>query len=263
MTPVLDITVCVKKAAKAFKGWWIPLCLVSGVILFSQTWIPHWLLGQHVSDLKPYLTAYEECKSKCFEEPTRIADHVIDFEFEIYELSQDPGIQSAIKEIFIKLFTVIFILFFVVLFLNLLLILLAKASTQVKKERTLKKNMRNSPFLFLSYTILSIVKIAPWFFCVLPGVYLYVRLFFTGFIITEESSSPFTAMRKSWKMTEGNFGRLCVIFLIAFAIDIFSLMTIIAFIPGTSFKYTLRAAAYQQLRGIIDEKDENKEKSVA
>jgi hypothetical protein len=34
---------------------------------------------------------------------------------------------------------------------------------------------------------LGVIKVIPWFFFVIPGFIVYIRLYFTGFIITEDS----------------------------------------------------------------------------
>ncbi len=88
----------------------------------------------------------------------------------------------------------------------------------------------------------------PFFFCILPGVYIYIKLYYTGFIITEESADPLASIPKSWKMTEGNFFPVFFIFCITLSVNLVTIMTIIGIIPGSSFNYTLRAASYEQLK---------------
>ncbi|MCP4179125.1 MAG: hypothetical protein GY756_15300 [bacterium] len=79
------------------------------------------------------------------------------------------------------------------------------------------------------------------------SIYIYLKLYFTGFIITEESANPINAIKVSWIMTGSHLRRIFYIFLITLVIDIISVITIIGFVPGTGLKYTLRASAYNQL----------------
>ena len=83
-------------------------------------------------------------------------------------------------------------------------------------------------------------------FLILLSMYTYIRLYFTGFVITENSANPFKAIAKSWKLTRNNTKKLSVIFILTIIIDIVSVVSIIGFIPGTGLKYTLRASAYKQ-----------------
>ncbi|MCF7791178.1 MAG: hypothetical protein K9M56_04180 [Victivallales bacterium] len=90
-------------------------------------------------------------------------------------------------------------------------------------------------------------------FLILLSVYCYIRFYFTGFIITEESANPFRAIITSWYLTRDQFSSLFAIFLLTIIIDIISVITVIGFIPGTGLKYTLRASGYRQSLEIKEE----------
>jgi hypothetical protein len=98
------------------------------------------------------------------------------------------------------------------------------------------------------YIVLTLLIICSTILGLLISTYIYLRLYFTGFIITEESTNPIHAIKVSWEMTESHLKKIFYIFLITLIIDIVSALTIIGFIPGTGLKYTLRASAYKQLR---------------
>ena len=247
----IDINLCFREAWKGFKGWWIPLCLVSAVIMISQVSIPKKIVRNELETLKPYEEAYEEFKAETFninaiKNPTQVVQSYQDFIVEWFWISSRPEIKTAFRNIFIK---IILILGVIVCVLNLLMIVLAKASVEPdKNKRTVKRDLSRGIILSLSYILLSFVKVIPFVFCILPGIYVYCKLYFTGFIITEESADPISAMTKSWKMTNGIFFEVLIIFLVTIAVNTVSVMTIVGVIPGTSYNYTLRAAAYRQLK---------------
>jgi len=247
----ININLCFKEAWKGFKGWWIPLCLVSTAIMLTQISVPKKIVRNELETLKPYKQAYEELKAETFnfnsiKHPSQALESYQYFIIKCSEISSDKQVILAFIYLLMKITVIIGI---IVCILNIIMIVLAKASVEPdKKKRTVKRDLSRGIILSLSYILLSFIKVIPFFFCFFPGVYIYCKLYFTGFIITEESADPFTAMVKSWKMTDGNFFEVLMIFLVTIAVNIVSVMTIIGVIPGTSYNYTLRAAAYRQLK---------------
>ena len=242
----IDVTLCFKEAWRGFKGWWIPLCLVSTTIMLTQISLPRKIVSKELETLKPYYQAYIEFKSGIEEQPTQFFHLYWNFIGKCSEINSDPKVITAFFVMLIKLTAILGV---IVCILNIIMIILAKASVEPDKaKRTVKRDLSRGIILTLSYILLSFIKMIPFFFCFFPGIYVYCKLYFTGFIITEESADPFTAMKKSWKMTEGNFFEVLLIFIITVAVNIVSMMTIIGVIPGTSFNYTLRAAAYRQVK---------------
>jgi hypothetical protein len=105
--------------------------------------------------------------------------------------------------------------------------------------------------LSIFYHIFEMIGVLVFtFFLIVLSIYTYIRLYFTGFIITEESSNPFKAISKSWQLTKNHTKKLSLIFILTIIIDIISVVSIIGFIPGTGLKYTLRASAYKQCLNI-------------
>ena len=242
----ININLCFKEAWRGFKGWWIPLCLVSAAIMLTQISVPKRIAQKELETLKPYKQAYTEFKTDVKKNPTQFFPLYKDFILKCSELSSEPQTILTFLKLAIKITLIIGL---IVCILNIIMIVLAKASVEPdKKKRTVKRDLSRGIILSLSYILLSFIKVIPFFFCFFPGVYIYCKLYFTGFIITEESAEPFTAMKKSWKMTEGNFFEVLIIFLVTIVVNVVSIMTIIGVIPGTSYNYTLRAAAYRQLK---------------
>jgi len=247
----INLNLCFKEAWNGFKGWWIPLCLVSTTIMISQISLPKKIVQNELEVLKPYEQAYNELKEEVFNFNTlkhlnRTLKSYDNFMVECFEISSQPETKLALRNLLIK---IVLILGVIVSILNLLMIILAKASVEPdKKKRTVKRNLSHGIILSFVYIFLAFVKIIPFVFCILPGIYLYCKFFFTGFIITEESANPISAMVKSWKMTKGNFFEVFIIFIIIIAVDIVSIISIVGVIPGRSYNYTLRAAAYRQLK---------------
>ena len=242
----IDVTLCFKEAWRGFKGWWIPLCLVSTTIMLTQISLPRKIVSKELETLKPYYQAYIEFKSGIEEQPTQFFHLYWNFIGKCSEINSDPKVITAFFVMLIKLTAILGV---IVCILNIIMIILAKASVEPDKaKRTVKRDLSRGIILTLSYILLSFIKMIPFFFCFFPGIYVYCKLYFTGFIITEESADPFTAMKKSWKMTEGNFFEVLIIFLVTIVVNVVSIMTIIGVIPGTSYNYTLRAAAYRQLK---------------
>ncbi len=242
----IDINLCFKEAWKGFKGWWIPLCIVSAAIMISQISIPKKIVGKELEVLKPYEHAYTEFKTGVSDQPSQFFQLYKSFIINCSEISTDKKIILAFIHLLMKITIVIGI---IVCILNVIMIVIAKAAVEPdKKKRTIRRDLSRGIFLSFSYIILSFVKVIPFFFCIVPGIYVYCKLYFTGFIITDESANPISAMTKSWKMTNGNFIEVMIIFLVTIVVNVVSVLTVVGIIPGTSYNYTLRAAAYRQLK---------------
>lgn len=244
--PKVSIAAAFKEAWKGFKGWWIPLCLVSAIILLSQSWLPKYALGKI-----PELKVFEEYKRewrdynrllKAGYNPRAAREF---FWARVNRISNKPETKEAFYAIILKVMVFFGGLILLVSILNVIIILFSKFSVSEKKE-SFKDNAGKPLTLTPSYLLLTIIKLIGFCCFIIPGIYLYIKLYFTGFIITEESANPFTAMKKSWQLTEGIFWPTLLVFLITLLIDLLSMITVIGFIPGNSFKYTLRASLYKQ-----------------
>lgn len=240
-TPEIDVSAAFSEAWKGFKGWWIPLCIVSAILLFSQEWLPTLVIKEfeEATVIDSFIQEYETLSNRIQSgyNPLHATTNFMD---NIVILNAQPETKTLYKKIMIFFA----ILLLCVCSLHVIIILMSKFSVSKNKEKITKH--AGKPLILLpSYLLLSIIKV-PCMIIPIPGWFFYVKLYFTGFIITEKSANPFTAMAKSWKMTNGIFWPTFFIFFITLAIDFLSLITIIGFIPGTSFKYTLRASLYKQ-----------------
>ena len=293
-TNKISISLALKEAIKGFKGWWIPLCLVSTVIMFSQSWLPRMLIKMFAEAkvLKPYLNALSTFKHNILS--VTHADTAFEqLKQTIANISSSPLTNYEIHIVLIKLAVIFFIILVFLCTLYITTIIISKNSVlkPTGNKACLKKDLTKSPLLSLSYLSLSIIQSTPFVISLLIPIiyillsmhyssaplssydhtlsimhiaeflslsfiticglllslYIYIRLYFTGFVITEKTANPFHAIATSWKMTKGNFPELLVIFIITIIIDIISIVTVIGFIPGTGLKYTLRASAYEQI----------------
>lgn len=277
----LDIGICVAEAWRGFKGWWIPLCIIAAMILFSQSWLPQWLLADSLAKFEPYTQACVENVRAVTSREKTVAEAYDDIIQPFTDPVQSQEILKALKSLMIRTGVVAGVLLVPIAFMLLLMIIFSKASVQTRKEEiTLKRDISRSILTSFSYIFLAVLKMTGFALWVIPlsilgfgkpdspaliltllilipvlfavscvfGPWLYVKLFFTGFIITEESMNPITAIVKSWRMTHGNFFRVLFVFIIMLAIDAVTIPTVIGVIPGNSFCYTLRAAAYKQLK---------------
>ncbi len=239
------------EAWKGFKGWWIPLCVVATIILFSQSWLPKWLLSNELSKFEPYREAYQEFRSEIFNNPAQFIEINNKYLEKNLEITLRPETEEAVWQLLKMGFIVMGSLAVFICLFHVFMIIIAKASVQKdKKDVTLKKDFSKSFYLFISYFLLAIIKMVPFFFCILPGVYIYIKLYYTGFIITEESADPLASIQKSWKMTDGNFFPVFFVFCVTLAVNFITFFTIVGIIPGSSFNYTLRAASYKQLKNV-------------
>jgi ABC-type multidrug transport system fused ATPase/permease subunit len=248
-TPSINISKAFKEAWKGFRGWWIPLCIASSILLFSQSWLPKLIIEnfQELKIIEAYKQEYDNFSKQVDSgrNPSLAASHFIK---KVSEITGKPETQKIFKTLFYKITILFGILLFLVSVLNIVIILMSKFSVSEKRENI--KDYAGKPLtLTPSYLLLTIIKIIPFMFFIIPGFYFYIKLYFTGFIITEKSANPFSAMKKSWEMTEGIFWKTFFIFAVTLIIDIISAVTVIGFIPGTSFKYTLRASLYKQALG--------------
>ncbi|PKM99110.1 MAG: hypothetical protein CVU78_07965 [Elusimicrobia bacterium HGW-Elusimicrobia-2] len=128
-------------------------------------------------------------------------------------------------------------------FLTILLLMYANRATT-------NKNDSEKSFLFLSYIafvhiIIAIIKIIPFLFFILPGIYVYVKLLFVSLIMLEKRCNAPTAVKLSWKITSGHFWKLFLLVFINSGIQLIVLPTIIGEIPATGFVNTARAAAFR------------------
>jgi len=248
MDKSLDLKMCFAEAWRGFKGWWIPLCIVAAlVVVLSQTWLLVRLLGP---EWHTVASQYQSACSSLAAQVVRGEDPIEANDAFMREMASLFS-QPAPQRLLLKVLWFAVALALAICILHVVMVLMSKASVQVRKEDiTLKQDLPRSAVFTLSYIVLAFIKMVLIICCcVLPGLYLYMRLYFTDFIITDASPNPFTACAESWRLTRGNQLKIMLLFAVTLLTHVMSILTMgIAEIPGRPFEYTLRAAAYRQLK---------------
>lgn len=282
-----SIKLSIQESIKGFNKWWIPLCGISLIIMLSQSWLPKLLL-KYSNDallLKPYLQAFNMFEKEVVNLATA-GDAFINLRSRLIEITQTTDLNHYLQILAGKLAIGFIVLFLLLSLLYIITIIISKISVSKNgTEEILKKSLKKSHYMTLSYLFLCIIKVLPFSLSVIfpfaffmlnlyfskgnlsgiliisewiiilflslsifiLSVYLYIKFYFTGFIITDNSANPFKAIKISWEISNNQFPKIFIIFLITLVIDIISIVTIIGFIPGNSIKYILRASVYKQL----------------
>ncbi|MFC1451805.1 hypothetical protein ACFLSJ_00500 [Verrucomicrobiota bacterium] len=225
----LSLTACYALAWRSFSKWWIPLCLISGIIIVFQI-IPRVLVRSDMDDLsttaREIVTAFSENDLQALE-----------------EMSAKMVAQTG--TLMRKLITFGFCVFpFVALFT---IALLMYANRAVKDRQEPNRPVSSVVYIALVHVVLAIGKLLAFLFFLFPGVYLYVRLLFVSLIMLEEKRGAGAAIKQSWQMTRGNFWILFLLVLVNTGIQLLLLPTVIGEIPATGFVNTARAAAFRMI----------------
>ncbi|HBM16779.1 MAG TPA: hypothetical protein DD381_10615 [Lentisphaeria bacterium] len=286
-TKNFSIRLSIKEGFRGFGKWWIPLCSVSLVILLSQSWLSNIAMkySDSAKYLSPFYKAFKEFELEMTSIETA-SYAFVNLRNKIAELGAQMGSSYDFHLFAGKISTAFILIFIILCLLYIVTIIISKMSVSKNTQKIdIKKTIMHTPVMSLSYFVLCIVKVLPFsisflipfFFFILnlssstgevsglyvviqwlsilfisflifvSGIVLYIRLYFTGFIITEESVNPFKAITKSIILTKGLFIKVGVLFIVTTIIDIVSLISVIGFIPANSIKYTLRASAYRQI----------------
>lgn len=238
----VDLLLCFREAWRGFSLWWIPLCAVSAVWLATE-----WLHRSHVRmSFAKAFSPFEDAWRALPASPSPM--EMARFMETCRDLLMDPAVAEPILAAMMTVVKITGLFTVIACVLNIAIVAIAKAAVRPKKESIdVRRYAKRSPLLTASYFLLAFIKVLAFFAFILPGVLLYVKLYFTSFIILEESANPWAAMRRSWAMTRGIFMPVLALFIANIVIDIVAAATIIGFIPANSFNYTLRAAAYRQV----------------
>ena len=225
----LSLKACYSKAWKSFAKWWIPICLISGVLMAFQLG-PKQLAKAESSALSQTLTKV----LAAFEQGD--LDQMEELAFELNEASM-----AYAK----KLMT--FMLYAAPVVTILSILLLCTSMMAVKNQRT-----RYSPgwVIFVAFVnfFIAFVKVLLLFLFFPLGFYIYIKLFFVSLLMLEERRRPMAAIRESWNMTAGHFWPLFGMVVINGIFQFAMVPTIIGLIPASGFANTARAAAFTMLR---------------
>ncbi|MCF7848162.1 MAG: hypothetical protein K9M45_04870 [Kiritimatiellales bacterium] len=224
-----SLKACYAKAWKSFAKWWIPLCLISGILLVFEVG-PRLMMRAEQQDVQAR-----------FAEMVRAMQQGDMNKIEAALLNTQQAMNRATKKL-IKLTAYVFP------FAALLTVILLMYSNAAVKDRRNNRSPGKLVYIALVHIGLAVFKGIAFFFFILPGFYLYIKLLFVSLIMLEEDRGAQESIRASWQMTDGNFWNLFLLVFLNTALQMGSLPTIIGFIPATGFANTARAAAYHQLK---------------
>ncbi len=225
---------CYAVAWRAFKKWWIPLCLISGSILIIEI-IPRIMTAAETRELRQRFSETSGALLTAVMEQDLAAQDAL-----IIGLQEPLSLYLAVS---LKWLAVISP--FVAL---LTIILLMWTNTAVKGHRK-KNTLGRTLYITVVHVFLSFVKMTAFLFFLIPGFFIYVRLLFVSLIMLEDETCGMReATRKSWAMTKGNFWPLLGLFVINSTCQMVMTITVIGVIPVTGFANTARAAAFQMLK---------------
>ncbi len=268
-------------AWSGFKGWWIPLCLVSTLILLGQSWLPKFLINNfdEIAVFERYKLLFDNALKSSISIGSQQA--FLDLRANIIALTQQPDVHQQITMFLYKVMIILLIIGFFISTAHVIIILMAKASSENKSKQGIAELVKKSPLLTIPYILLGFIKAFPFAlslgtflsigliflsfdltisiilslfvivlsFCIfLFAIFLYVKLYFTGFIITESSMNPIKSIPQSWNLTNGYIVPIAIIFILSVIIDLITGITVVGVIPATGFKYTLRASLYREIK---------------
>lgn len=229
--PKLAIFECFEEAWRSFRKWWIPICVVSALVVLFNI-LPRLLAWDELQAVRSGGSEMIEATAQLdMLEMERRADHLNRL---LLELAGE----------FVQFVPLILPLTAV-----LTIVLLLYANRAVRHER---RNMALPAgrviYAALVHFLLALVKALAFFCCVVPGVYIYIKLYFVPLAMLE-SDGALAAIRRSWHLTSGSFWQLLAIVFINGTIQILAFPSIIGAIPATGYANTVRAAAYRRLSG--------------
>lgn len=135
--------------------------------------------------------------------------------------------------------------------------LLNAAVNDEKVDLTLElKNARHTFWFYLgAYIVYSVIVIAGMALCVIPGIFLGVRLMFVPMIASNHPEITFSeAFTRSWKMTEGHFWSLLGLGIVVILLNFLGLICCcVGYLLTIVITYLAYACAYKSLCPIEQE----------
>lgn len=226
----LSLKTCYSLSWRSFSKWWIPLCLISTLVLLFE-------IGPRMM-LHPERVAVEEA-----------AGDIVT----VFKTGRLEEVEALLYETraLVFAYTVKFskLLLVALPFIALLSMILLTWANAAVKDRRNKNSTGRMLMIAWIHLVLAFVKGLAFALFILPGFYLYTRLFFVTLILLEEKECRMMdAIQKSWVMTCGNFWSLLALICLNGTFQLAVAPTIIGLIPVTGFANTARAAAYQMLK---------------
>jgi uncharacterized membrane protein len=225
----LSVIGCYALAWRSFSKWWMPICVISGIMVVLQV-IPRIVVRADMTELG---TTARSLVTAVLED-----DHAV-----LEKISLKVTAQTGIL---MRRFTTYGLCLFPLVAL-LTVILLMYANWAVRNRQEERRSVFTLAYIASVHVMLAIAKLLAFLFFFLPGAYLYIKLLFVSLIMLEEKKGAGAAMRISWQMTRGNFWRLFLLVLMNTGIQLLALPTIIGEVPATGFANTARAAAFRMI----------------
>lgn len=234
--PVFSLKRCYALSWKSFAKWWIPVCLISALVMVFEVG-PRFLL-------RPEAAAFQAAVSENLS--VLISGSLQEQEALLAD------IQAACWTYVIKLSKItLLVLPFAAVFS---IILLMWANIAVRDRRG-ENSFGRLCYLALIHVGLVFIKALAFLFFIFPGVFLYIRLLFVDLVLLEDrEQGVLNAVKKSWRLTEEHMWELFAMLLINAVLLIIVTPTLIGLIPAIGFVNTARAASYQMLKTITPPK---------
>ncbi len=226
--PRFTLRACYSNAWKAFAKWWLPLCLLAGILMLLQIGpkqlakVESSAMGQTLAQI---VTALEQ-------------DTLDQAETLVYELNETMLAYAEKLMVF---------MLYAAPFVALIAVFLICTSLMAVKDRRTRYSPWRIVLVSLMHMILAFVKVLLLFLLLPLGLFIYVKLFFVSLLMLEKGHSPAEAIKESWHMTDGNFWPLLGMVAINGTFQLAMAPTIIGLVPATGFANTARAAAYSML----------------
>ncbi len=160
---------------------------------------------------------------------------------------EEASLSMSDKTIEIMLKILPLMLYLLPILAILTVLLLLYSNWAVKGDKANRWPLIRIIYTAVFHLMLGVVKLVAFCMCFIPGVFVYVKLYFVPLIMLDENASPIFALRRSWELTRGNFWELLLLIFINSTYQLLAAPTIIGLIPATGYANTVRAAAYQRI----------------
>ncbi len=226
----LHVRKCYATAWESFQKGWIPICAVSSLIVLLNI-LPRVLAWSEISSLREQGASLH--KAVIGMDASKIGK-----EFESVTKRLTSYMAAKLWRVFPYMmpFTAL-----------LTIILLLYANRAIKHNMSTRLPLRQILFTAFINLLMILTKTLALFLFVIPGVYLYVKLYFIPLVMLDDGVGPVVALRKSWRMTRGSFWQILTVVTINGIVQILAIPSVIGAIPATGYANTVRAAAYRNL----------------
>ena len=249
----IQLIKAIDRGVRKVSWWWLPLCTISLIIVFTQNWLPE-LTAQYFDEWKhfePYRTEIKVFEA-ALDKSVLDFSSIYNFRDQLIVITSDHQMQKHISTFCTKMALALSCISFVACFLYVFMIIFSKSAILGKGKSTLSLDSKRAWLSTIGFAVLAVIKVVS-ILIFIPGIYFYIRLMFTGIIITEKSANPFLAIYRSWILTRGEFRKLFMLFIFELVLNVVAVITVIGVVPIPPLRYTIRTSVYLQLKGLSDE----------